>query len=44
MGETLFIPGTVPADYKLADYMPKHAAPVVVTTATVTASTTSNST
>ena len=44
VGETLFIPGTVPADYKLADYMPKHAAPVVVTTATVTASTTSNST
>jgi lysozyme-like protein/LysM domain-containing protein len=43
VGETLFIPGTVPADYKLADYMPKHAAPVVVTTATVTASTTSNS-
>ena len=26
-GETLFIPGTVPADYKLADYLPKHAAP-----------------
>jgi hypothetical protein len=46
VGETLFIPGKVPADYKLADYMPKHAAPVVATTATtatVTASTTSNS-
>jgi hypothetical protein len=46
VGETLFIPGKVPADYKLADYMPKHAAPVAATTsttATVTASTTSNS-
>jgi LysM repeat protein len=46
VGETLFIPGKVPADYKLADYMPKHAAPVAAPTAptaTVTASTTSNS-
>jgi LysM repeat protein len=47
VGETLVIPGTVPADYKLADYLPKHAAapvaPVVATTATVAASTTSNS-
>jgi LysM repeat protein len=48
-GETLFIPATVPADYKLADYMPKHAAPVeaapaaTATTATVAASATSNS-
>ena len=42
VGETLFIPGTVPADYKLADYLPKHAAPVAATTATVAASTTSN--
>jgi Lysozyme like domain/LysM domain len=41
--ETLFIPGTVPADYKLADYMPKHAAPVAATTVTVAASTTPNS-
>jgi len=46
VGETLLIPGTVPADYKLADYMPKHAAPVAAptaTTATVAATTTSNS-
>jgi LysM repeat protein len=46
VGETLLIPGTVPADYKLANYMPKHAAPVAAptaTTATVTATTTSNS-
>jgi LysM repeat protein len=47
VGETLFIPGTVPADYKLAEYMPKHAAPVAApaaaTTATVAASTTSSS-
>jgi LysM repeat protein len=42
VGETLLIPGTVPADYKLADYIPKHAAPTA-TTATVTATTTSNS-
>jgi LysM repeat protein len=42
VGETLLIPGTVPADYKLADYMPKHAAPAA-TTATVAAATTSNS-
>src|SRR6202453_4018377 len=42
-GESLAIPGTVPASYKLADYMPKHAAPVVATTATVAASTTSSS-
>jgi hypothetical protein len=41
--ETLVIPATVPADYKLADYMPKHAAPVTATTATVAARTTSNS-
>ena len=40
-GENLVIPASVPAGYKLADYMPKHAAPVVA--ATVTASTTSNS-
>jgi LysM repeat protein len=41
--ETLSIPGTVPAGYKLANYMPKHAAPVEATTATVAAHTTSNS-
>jgi LysM repeat protein len=27
-GETLYIPATVPAGYQLADYLPKHAAPV----------------
>jgi LysM repeat protein len=31
-GETLFVPATVPADYKLADYLPKHAAPVAAST------------
>jgi LysM repeat protein len=31
VGETLFIPAIVPADYKLADYLPKHAAPVAAT-------------
>ena len=41
VGETLVIPATVPADYKLSAYMPKHAAPVAATT-TVTASTTSH--
>jgi LysM repeat protein len=40
VGESLVIPANVPADYKLSDYMPKHAAPVVTTT--VTASTTSH--
>jgi hypothetical protein len=36
VGESLDIPAKVPADYKLADYLPKHAAPVVETTAKVT--------
>jgi LysM repeat protein len=40
VGETLFIPADVPADYHLADYSPKHAAPV---TATVEVSTHSSS-
>jgi LysM repeat protein len=42
VGQSLDIPGNVPADYKLADYMPKHAAPVAAPTTTV-AATTSNS-
>ena len=41
VGESLVIPADVPVDYKLSDYMPKHAAPVATTT--VTASTTSHS-
>jgi LysM repeat protein len=40
-GQSLDIPATVPADYKLADYVPKHAAPAP--TATVAASTSSSS-
>jgi LysM repeat protein len=43
VGESLVIPATVPADYKLSAYMPKHAAPVATATTTVTASTTSHS-
>jgi LysM repeat protein len=31
VGEILFIPAAVPADYKPADYLPKHAAPVAAT-------------
>src|SRR5580693_8765550 len=31
VGQSLNIPATVPADYKLSDYEPKHAAPVTVT-------------
>ncbi len=42
VGETLVIPATVPEGYKLSDYMPKHAAPVVETTASVAVSTTSH--
>jgi LysM repeat protein len=38
VGESLYIPATVPGDYKLADYEPKHAAPAA--TETTSASTT----
>jgi LysM repeat protein len=43
-GETLYIPATVPADYKLTDYYtPKHAAPAVTETASVSTSRSSSS-
>jgi LysM repeat protein len=42
VGQSLDIPATVPADYKLADYAPRHAAPVTVT-ATVESSSDSSS-
>ena len=43
-GESLYIPATVPADYKLADYYtPKHAAPAPAVTETASVSTTSSS-
>jgi LysM repeat protein len=42
-GERLYIPGTVPAGYKLSDYAPKHAAPTVTATAAVTTSSGSSS-
>ena len=38
VGQSLDIPTTVPADYKLADYEPRHAAPVTVTAAVQTSS------
>jgi LysM repeat protein len=38
VGQSLDIPATVPADYKLANYEPRHAAPVTVTTSVETAS------
>jgi LysM repeat protein len=38
VGQSLDIPATVPADYKLTDYEPKHAAPVTVTAAVQTSS------
>ena len=37
-GESLYIPATVPAGYKLSDYAPKHAAPAVTATVAVTTS------
>jgi LysM repeat protein len=43
VGQSLVIPATVPGDYKLSDYLPKHAAPVVATTTTVAVTTTSHS-
>jgi LysM repeat protein len=43
VGQSLDIPATVPADYKLADYEPRHAAPVTVTAAVETASNSSSS-
>jgi LysM repeat protein len=36
VGQSLSIPASVPGDYKLADYEPRHAAPVVTETAAVT--------
>jgi LysM repeat protein len=42
VGQSLDIPATVPADYKLADYEPRHAAPVTVA-ATVESSSDSSS-
>jgi LysM repeat protein len=43
-GEKLVIPASVPANFTLTDYVPKHAATAVVATPTVTSSTTSSST
>jgi LysM repeat protein len=43
VGQSLNIPATVPADYKLSDYEPKHAAPVTVTAAVQTSSRSSSS-
>jgi LysM repeat protein len=43
VGQSLNIPATVPADYKLSDYEPKHAAPVTVTAAVQTSSHSSSS-
>jgi hypothetical protein len=37
-GESLYIPATVPAGYKLSEYAPKHAAPAVTATVAVTTS------
>jgi LysM repeat protein len=42
-GQVLNIPASVPGDYKLADYEPRHAAPAVTETAAVTTATTSSS-
>jgi LysM repeat protein len=43
-GENLYIPASVPADYKLADYYtPKHAAPAPAVTETASVSTSSSS-
>jgi LysM repeat protein len=38
VGQSLNIPADVPADYRLADYEPRHAAPAVTESATVTTS------
>ena len=43
VGMSLFIPAHVPADYKLADYLPKHAAPARATVADSTSTTSSSS-
>jgi len=43
VGESLNIPSSVPADYKLSDYEPRHAAPAVTETASVTTSSRSSS-
>jgi LysM repeat protein len=37
-GQSLYIPATVPAGYKLSNYAPKHAAPAVTATVAVTTS------
>jgi LysM repeat protein len=43
VGQSLDIPATVPADYKLADYEPRHAAPVTVTATAESSSDSSSS-
>jgi len=43
VGQSLYIPASVPSDYKLADYEPRHAAPVVTETAAVTTTHTTSS-
>jgi len=43
IGQRLDVPATVPADYKLSDYEPKHAAPVTVTASVETSSHSSSS-
>jgi LysM repeat protein len=42
-GERLYVPASVPGDYKLADYEPRHAAPAVTETAAVTTTHTTSS-
>jgi LysM repeat protein len=43
VGQSLDIPATVPAGYKLSDYQPRHAAPVAVTATVETNSNSSSS-
>ena len=42
-GQSLYIPATVPGDYKLTDYEPRHAAPAVTETTSVAAGSSSSS-
>jgi LysM repeat protein len=44
VGQSLYIPASVPGDYNLAAYEPKHAAPAVTETASVSTSSHSSST
>ena len=42
-GQSLYIPATVPGDYRLTDYEPRHAAPAVTETTSVAAGSSSSS-